>query len=119
MGSGNRGARRPLSDFIKPPFCRGQSFKILDEPTTKVRFLMSLFRRDITIDYHLARRIRYFLKQYKLTNAEIHAILFNLGFRYATKRKGGPIYNCENVKINGYLDRGRPIKTERLFEATP
>lgn len=107
------------SDFLKIEYLNKNVKLDYTNRTELVRFFMNVFKPNLIITQGKVCRIRIWLSRLHLTNAEIHAILFHLGFRYKT------LPNCAqtksshltNIRINGYFDNQFPKK--RLFVDVP
>jgi len=100
---GIRGNLQSARSIIKDVYV-GKTFKFDPENRTKIiRFFMEALRKCDPKESYKAKRIRQFLDRFHLTNAEIHAILFHIGFRYSSKYGGGTP-SLRNIKINGYYE---------------
>lgn len=102
---GFRGGINPLRSYVKDEYV-GKVFNIeVANRTAIVRLFMDALRVCRANDSQKAKSIRRFLKRFHLSNAEIHSILFHIGFRYSVSDKyaqGNP--KLRNIKINGYYD---------------
>jgi len=100
---GIRGNLESVRSIIKDAYI-GKTFKFKPNNRTKIiRFFMGILRKCEPNDSYKAKRIRQFLRRFHLTNAEIHAILFHIGFRYSTSTPTSNKSLC-NIKINGYFE---------------
>lgn len=101
---GCHGVAIPASDFIKPEFLRTVRYFRKDDRTTILRFFYSIFKDNLVnnIDQSMIKRIRSFLNSFKLTRAEVNAIILHLGYKYANCSHFRQ--NNANLVINGYFD---------------
>ena len=100
---------KSIREVIKEEYV-GKTFEVDENNRTEVvRLFMDALREVDSDDYLKARAIRHFLGRFSLSNAEIHAILFKKGFRYAPKKgKYGSycigVASLRNIKIDAYHD---------------
>lgn len=98
---GPRGGIKSLSDLVKPKFLNKRIKIPLANRTKIVRFFMGIFKQK-KYNYREISRIRRFLRRFHLSNAEIHAVVFSLGYQYSSNVTGN--LNLRHLKLNGYLD---------------
>jgi hypothetical protein len=99
----NATSHKKVSDFIKPEFMRRHIEIDYNNRTDLVRQFYSIFV-EREYNYRDICTIRRFLIRKKLTNAEVHAILFRLGFRYKINPMTRRIKNMSHMAIDGYYN---------------
>jgi hypothetical protein len=99
---GHRGknGKHTFNNLIKQEFI-GKTF-IFESTSERLRFVFSVFKRDQPIERYDAMTIRHTLNQQKFSRAEIHAVLFNLGFRYKYVSSSFD-HTLRNLKVDGYI----------------
>ncbi len=101
-----------LRDIVKSEYL-GQRY-YFGSRTDRLRFVMSAFVDGVVIDKQYAKIITRLLHDQSFSRAEVHAVLFRLGFRYKITQ---PSYNHDirNLQVDGYIvprKVGRPKFSE-------
>lgn len=94
------GGTSSLRQFVKDEYI-GKVFRISPNNRTElVRLFMHAFKTPIQ-NQHVIGAATRFLRNQHLSKAEIHAIIFSLGYRYCQLNRNAFL---SNVKINGYYN---------------
>ena len=99
----NRGSILPGRRFIKDAYIRKTFIALCDNKHRKgiVKFFMQIFKKEGQYNQYDIRTIHHWLKRFRLSRAEIQAIIFHIGYKYRSKSSN------IGMKIDGYLDRPR------------
>ena len=89
-----------LKQLLKPNLI-GKTY-YFNTTSERLRFVFSIFNREAKIEKYGAASIRRFLNTQGLSRAEIHAVLFNLGFRYKYVSSSYD-HNLKNLQVDGYI----------------
>jgi hypothetical protein len=99
--SRGRPAKIKIIDLLKPEYKR-KTVCYFNTRTERLRFTLNIFDRTIKITTSESKVIRRFLNQNKFTRAEIHTVLFNLGFRYKYT-SSSTNHDLVNLQVDGYI----------------
>jgi hypothetical protein len=99
-------AKGGIRRLIKNDYIGKHFFIDIEDRTKIIRLFLCALKQIQKDDYRTASVIRQFLRRFHLSNAEIHAVLFHIGFRYSSSNNSGSYKNIhlDNIKINGYYD---------------
>lgn len=100
----SRGGTHSVRSFIHDEYMNRTFHVNIEDRSGIVRLFMKAIKECDSKDWRKARRIHLFLKRFHLSRAEIHAILFNKGFRYSNIGTKGACSNpmLRNIYIDGY-----------------
>jgi hypothetical protein len=105
---GPRGKETALRDIVKDKYMCHTFVLPRDGPTVLVRLFMEALR-PINNGQNQVKLVRNFPSRFSLSGAEVHAVLFHLGYRYQSQ-KGRVL---DHMKINGYLDNRPRVVIDR------
>ena len=106
VGHGNnRGSRKPLGDLIDSVYL-GKCVCFDNENRTELlRLLFDIIKPTHELDGNDIKRLRGFLRRFKLTRAETHGIVLHLGYQYKATGSGCNQKMMNNIKLDGYHEQ--------------
>lgn len=117
QGGARGGMIYSVREFIKEGFVGKKLGIPIKNRTEVVRVFMTAIKKfENPHNHRLARRVRRFLSRFHLSNAEIHAVLFQAGFRYRCVGRKGAESNSKlrNIRLNGYHDNKERAENRKI-----